>query len=92
MRSLKVIIAFENDLEIAKQDLAVCKDFNIFDSFRLFDKLGKGLITSQDLEEFLNEISIYPEKDEIYLFFRRYDSDNDGRIRFSDYIDSIIPK
>jgi hypothetical protein len=46
MRSLKVIIAFENDLEIAKQDLAVCKDFNIFDSFRLFDKLGKGLITS----------------------------------------------
>jgi Ca2+-binding EF-hand superfamily protein len=34
---------------------------------------------------------IYPTKDELYLFFKRYDRDNDGLLKFSEYVDLITP-
>ena len=34
---------------------------------------------------------IYPTKDELHLFFKRFDKDEDGLLRFSEFTDIIRP-
>jgi Ca2+-binding EF-hand superfamily protein len=60
-------------------------DFNAEDGFRIFDKKGKGFISRIEFEIVLNDIGIYPTKEEMALFFKRYDRDNDGLLKFSDF-------
>lgn len=66
-------------------------DFNLLDGFRFFDIKGRGYITSSELERGLEELGIFPTKDEIYLFFRRNDKDSDGLLRYSDFCKFILP-
>lgn len=37
------------------------------------------------------EIGIYPTKDELHLFYKRYDRDNDGLLKFSDFVELVLP-
>lgn len=61
------------------------------DGFRLFDRKGRGYITSSELEKALANLGVFPSRDELYLLFRRYDKDSDGLIRFSDFSKIINP-
>lgn len=45
------------------------------DAFKIFENKGRGYITKLELESGLNNIGIYPSKDELYLFFKRFDKD-----------------
>lgn len=81
MRILREIINAERELELVKQDLALQKDFNLFDFFRIFDKTGSGSITVGEVEEGLSVLDIYPSREDLYLFIRRFDRDADGRLR-----------
>jgi Ca2+-binding EF-hand superfamily protein len=81
VKSLKDQISFDRDLEEAKRRLALRSDFNLLDAFKIFDRKGKGFVTMTELERALHEIGLYPTKDELYLFFRRYDKDSDGLLR-----------
>lgn len=37
----------------------------------------------------LNDIGVFPSHEELDLFFKRYDKDLDGRIRFSEFCDAF---
>jgi len=39
----------------------------------------------------LNEIGIFPSNEELDLYIKRYDKNNDLRIRFSEFCDSLTP-
>jgi Ca2+-binding EF-hand superfamily protein len=39
----------------------------------------------------LSDIGIYPSLDELELYFKRYDKDGDGRLKFSEFCDSFTP-
>lgn len=67
-------------------------DFNLTDSFRMFDIDGKGWILANELKWGLEELGLKVDSDSIYLFVRRYDSDSDGRLRFSDFVSAFSPK
>lgn len=76
MQHLKDIIYVERDLESAKIDLALKKDFNLFDAFRMFDTKAIGHITRQDLVEGLRlnlEFREFTHED-IDLFFKVFDT------------------
>jgi len=90
--TLHDIIKFEKNLEKSKQDLALRTDFNLLDAFRLIDRLGKQSISSVELEDFLNELGLRTTIKEIYLLMRRFDTDNDGKLRFSDFAEALSPK
>ena len=79
--TLKQFIAIDKDLEVAKQDLALRPDFNLLDFFRVFDVDAKGAVSSGDIDDGFKKFGVFPHKDELYLFVRRYDRDNDGKIR-----------
>jgi len=36
-------------------------------------------------------MAIYPTRDELYLYFKRYDRDEDGLLRYSDFCKAILP-
>jgi Ca2+-binding EF-hand superfamily protein len=93
------------ELQRAKADIVLsCLDFNLFDAFRLVDIRGQGNITQQDL---LNSFQLHARhqidgeetrmnlphvsSDEIALFFKRWDKDVDGRLKFSEFTEAFTP-
>lgn len=63
----------------------------MLDAFKIFDVKARGYVTKLEVELGLNEIGIYPTKDELYLLFKRYDTDSDGLLRYSEFSKIILP-
>lgn len=57
----------------------------------MLDKQGKGFLTGPDLSQVLQEMNIFPHKEDVFLFTRHYDRDSDGRLLYSDYCDAFSP-
>jgi len=64
----------------------------LLDAFRLIDKKGRGYISKIEMELALNDIGIFPRKEELNLFFKRFDRDLDGFLRYSDFCKAMIPQ
>ncbi len=90
--SLKRQIDTEHDLERAKERLAVCHDFNLFDAFRVFDRQARGYISFIDLKYGLQDIGIFAPEEDLRLYYKRYDKNGDGLLRFSEFCDSVSPQ
>ena len=58
----------------------------------MLDKSAKGWITGAELIESISELGAYANRDDVYLFVRRYDKDSDGRLLYSDFCDAFTPK
>jgi len=102
IKIFREIIGLEREVEFAKQDLALRNDFNPFDTFRFFDRKGKSVITVGEIEDGFAELGIYPNKEDIYLFIKRFDKTGDGKLRyklsslcnsfrFSEFLDAFAP-
>ena len=52
---------------------------------------SRGWISLTDLKIGLNEIGVYPDHEELALFFKRYDTDHDSRLRFSEFTEAFTP-
>jgi Ca2+-binding EF-hand superfamily protein len=78
VKILREIITLETYTEQAKQNLAMRKDFNFFDAFRMFDLKVKGNITVGELEVGFRKLGMRVTKQSIYLLIKRFDSDADG--------------
>ncbi len=90
---MKDSIFLERELESSKIELALKPDFNLLDGFKLLDTQGKGFLTSSELintlKESLGQIEI--RREDMYLFFRRYDNDSDGKFTYSDFCHAFTP-
>ena len=82
----------ERELETQKIELAARPDFNLSDAFRMLDIEGKGWVTSSEIRSGLEQLGLFADRQDVFLFVRRYDSDNDGRVRYSDFCDAFSPK
>lgn len=82
----------EKELEDAKVRLASQSDFNLMDAFQTVDKGAKGAVSGAELVDNLGDLGMYANRDNLYLFVRRYDNDNDGRIMYSDFCNAFTPK
>lgn len=91
VRALREQISLERELENAKISLIQKPDFNVFDAFRIFDIDSRGWISLSDLKIGLSDIGVFASHDELDLYFKRYDKDQDGRIKFSEFCDSFSP-
>lgn len=63
----------------------------MLDAFRIFDAKGRGYVTKLEFELALNDIGIYPTKDEMYLLYKRFDTDADGLLRYSEFTKICSP-
>jgi Ca2+-binding EF-hand superfamily protein len=79
-------------LERVKVDLSLRTDFNLIDTFRIFDTQGKGWVTPDELRSGLLAVfNLSVTGREIHLYMSRYDRDRDGRLRYSEFCDSFLP-
>jgi len=90
--SLRNIINLDLDLEKTKQNLSLRADFNLFVAFRILDQFNNGYLYKTDLETSLSKLRVYPRRNELNLFFKKYDLDSDGKIKFSEFCDAFTPK
>jgi len=90
--ALKEQINHDKDLERAKEDLATRADFNLIDTFDLFDCTKKGNVDLYDLKDLFSLFGVTADADELRLIVKRYDSDMDGKWRYSEFVQSILPK
>lgn len=66
-------------------------DFNLIDAFRVFDSNGKGWITASEIKEGLQLFDIFAQVDDIQLIMKRYDKDEDGKLKYSEFCDAFLP-
>ena len=92
VRAFKEQISLEKELEDAKSRLALQPDFNLMDAFQILDKAARGYVTSTELHEVLADLGSYALRENVYLFSRRYDRNNDGRLLYSEFCDAFTPK
>lgn len=64
-------------------------DFNSLDAFRSIDDPYLGYITYDSLSSFMEKCGITLSYDELNAFFRVVDRDEDGRISYSELLESI---
>jgi Ca2+-binding EF-hand superfamily protein len=62
------------------------------DAFQMLDRGVKGWITAPELIDNLSDMGQYANRDNVYLFVRRYDKNSDGRIHYSEFCDAFTPK
>jgi EF hand len=84
-------LELEKRLERVKIDLSLRTDFNLIDAFRIFDQDGKGWISAVEIKEGLGLMNIFANADDLQLFLARYDKDDDGKLRYSEFCDSFLP-
>jgi hypothetical protein len=85
-------LELEKRLERIKVDLALRTDFNLIDTFRIFDYNGKGWITPEEIANGLFDFfSITVQPRDLMLYMNRYDKDRDGRLKYSEFCDSFLP-
>jgi len=77
---LKDLFELEKEIESAKIDLILKKDFNIQDAFSIFELSGIGMLTQSDIKHGLNSLDIYPTFEQINLLIKRYDKTNEEKL------------
>lgn len=92
MRAFKEQISLEKELEDAKVKLVKTSDFNLMDAFQMVDINSKGWVTAPELYDVLGDYGLIVHRDDLNLFVRRYDSNCDGRLRYSEFCDAFTPK
>lgn len=91
-RALKEQIDLDKDLEDAKNQLVLKSDFNLLDAFRHFDRDSRGYITKNELKEGFNYFGVFPTNEQVYLVLRKFDTDNDGLLRYAEFSEIFAPK
>lgn len=82
----------ESEIENKREMLAMEPQFNIYEAFRYFDKACKGYVYVKDLLRGMRGVGVQNiTKKSLQLVLKRYDSDNDGAIKFSEFTNAIIP-
>ena len=81
MSVFRKFIKMDKEIETAKQDLSLRPDFNLLDTFRVFDQADRGYIMQADIKRVFNGIGLYAKNYELELFVIRYSKGNSGRLR-----------
>lgn len=88
---LKQIMLAESRLELTKINLALRSDFNVEDTFRIFELNGRGYLTEEDLQFGLNSFNIQSSSFEIQCLLKHYDLLNKGSLNYADFFDMLVP-
>ena len=92
----KILIDYvflERTLEKQKVQLLNCPDFNLVDSFKIFDEKSRGAVNQIEFQSILKEFyGIEAKNHQIYAIYRKFSNNNDQLIRFEDYCYIMMPQ
>ena len=85
-------ILLATELEILKQKLALCYDFDANALYSAIDDCNIKFIDAQSIKRFLAKCKLYPCEGTILSLIRRLDLDSDARLNKKEFIDGILPQ
>ena len=87
------MIFLERELESAKIELTLKNDFNLLDAFKMFDTRSVANISVQDVTLSLRDILGLTNfnNDDLYLIFRRFDLNEDGKLNLKEFSSIMMP-
>ena len=88
---MKFLLEEENKIEKMKIELCKIKDFNVEDTFRLFEKDGRGFLDLEDLKYGFGVLNVYPNEFDMKIFMKRFDFQRKGFISYADFFDIVVP-
>ena len=89
---IQIIVKNETEIENFKDNFSLKGIFALKSLFTLFDKDVNDFITEKSFRAVCRtKFGLFPTKDQIFLLFRRYDSDKDGKINLRDFLKMICP-
>ncbi len=88
---LRKLMNVEDQVEVAKINLALNPDFNCEEAFRIFECNGRGFVDINDLKCGLNLIGVYPTDYQVRLLMKRFDLQKEGFINYADFFDMVVP-
>mmetsp|Transcript_31612 Transcript_31612/g.28759 ORF Transcript_31612/g.28759 Transcript_31612/m.28759 type:complete len:573 (-) Transcript_31612:843-2561(-) len=89
---LRSIIDGEKDIELSRQSLAEQPDFEPSTAFKRIDRLSFGTLSYSAFSDFLRDNSIVSTSKDLSNLFKIYDSNADGRINYSEFLNIVLPK
>lgn len=92
VRTLKMQIDLDREIESTKNDLALQNDFSLLEAFRQFDLKGNGSLSLYDLNKAFANLDIHLSEDEAFVFLKRFDKTGENLLRYSDFCDIFIPR
>lgn len=88
---LQEILDIESGFEAVKTELALRRDFTLGGAFNMFSRSMQGKVTADELLFGLDRLDMAIVPADIEFFFRRYDSDQDGRLGFWEFSNALLP-
>jgi len=85
------IIEHGTIIEKLKEKVIQKDDFNLIDAFGMLDEHGRGFVTPTELREQLLDLGLKTSIDEIQLFFERYNSSKEEKLKYSEFQEAIMP-
>ena len=74
-----------------KTELALRRDFSLGGAFNMFSRSLQGKVTADELLFGLDRLDLTVVPQDLDFFFRRYDSDQDGRLGFWEFSNALLP-
>jgi len=84
-------ILYYKELDGLKNQLVSEYDFTYFDAFATIDIYETGFIDYNLLKNFLKTAGTLPKEEQIIEILRRMDKDDDGRIKYEEFVEAIQP-
>lgn len=72
-------------MELSRQTLCENRDFEPYSAFKRIDRLSSGFVSPLDIRDFLDVNRIFATESECRAIVRQYDSDEDGRLLYTDF-------
>ena len=85
-RLLKLHFTFEESNELIRKRLAKRQKFSVHTAFSMLDYDSNGYIVADNIRRFLGESQIFVSDNELRSLMKRYDTNGDGRISYSEFV------
>jgi hypothetical protein len=80
----------EKSVELCRENLAVQRDFDAYQIFQRVDRERKNYVDEYNIVDFLKNNSIYCTNSEARLMLSFYDSNSDGNLNYTEFLNMIL--
>ncbi|CDW89806.1 ef hand family protein [Stylonychia lemnae] len=90
-RTIRGLVDCEVSIELIKQKIYQKLRLNCESAFQQIDRRGKGMVTIDDLRNYLKSGNVFAVEKELSLLFTRLDKDENGVITLPEFVAGISP-
>ena len=81
----------ESDIEASRYLLCKCPEFDPFSAFQHLDKHSLSSLSSTEILNLLEKYNFFCTPDEAYQLIRQYDSNQNGRLSYNEFLQLVLP-